>query len=305
MSQEVCHVEAQEIQREAVKLTRSTDVTVAQNWARGRARRLWVGAAVALVCAASAGVASSEELDFRTYRAHETIRFERQCADETAHRVQAYAEFESEDGRARALVLAYARHDAVRRDEIFIGLRLVALRLNAGEESANRSWSVRMEASTATVGHVGLEHTHFDSNPARGEGARSAFRTDATGAIDWLDFPEPGDEDDRGGYPHNHSPEMEVTATQLGLSDDAREVALELVLTELPFGGPIRLPGPTLWIPDRIWHERPPKSKTLGLLAALNPFEEGGIPQWLARGVKYGGCIKERKAAKRRFEWRP
>ena len=70
---------------------------------------------------------------------------------------------------------------------------------------------------------------------------------------------------------------METTAAELALSDSAREVTLELVLTQLGPAEAIRLPGPTLWIPDRIWHERPPKPKTLGLLQALNPFEEGGI----------------------------
>ena len=87
----------------------------------------------------------------------------------------------------------------------------------------------------------------------------------------------------------------------LGLSDAAREVTLDLVLTETDSGEALRLRGPTLWIPDRIWHERPPKPKVLGLLAALNPFEPGGIMQTLARGTKYAGCIEERRRVKRRF----
>ena len=115
--------------------------------------------------------------------------------------------------------------------------------------------------------------------------------------LDWLDLSEPGDDNERGGYPHNRSPEMETTAARLALSD----VGLDLVLTHLDFAEAIRLPGPTLWIPDRIWHEREPKPRTLGLLGALNPFEEGGVWQSLARGAKYGVCIEERRAAKRIF----
>lgn len=259
----------------------------------------WVGGAAVLGSVIVAAPAWGE--DYRVYRAAESVRFERHCASAEAYRVQAFAELGSEDDRARALVLAYARHDAVHRDDIFVGLRLVALRVEGGEENAGASWSMRTEARSATGLYIGAEHSHYDSNPARGEGERRLFRADAAGTINWIDFAEPGDEDDRGLYPHNWSPEMETTAAQLALSDAAREVALDLVLTRTDSGESIRLTGPVLWIPDRVWHERPPKPKTLGLLAALNPFEEGGVWQWVARGAKYGKCIEERRAAKRAF----
>ena len=253
----------------------------------------------ALACLLVAAT-SADAADFRAHRANDIIRFERHCADATAHQVQAWAQIESEDGRAHALVLAYARHHPVRRDDIFIGLRLVALYVDAGEGTAHAHRSVRMEARGAGS-YVGPDHASYDSNPGPGEGERLAFRADASGVLRWLDSTEPGDEDDRGGYPYNWSPEMETTAVELGLSDSTREVALNLVLTQVESGEAIRVPGPTLWIPDRIWHERPPKPKTLGLLQALNPFEEGGIWQWFRRGAKYGRCIEERKAAKEVF----
>ena len=63
----------------------------------------------------------------------------------------------------------------------------------------------------------------------------------------------------------------------------------------------VRLAGPTIRIPDRIWLKRPPRPKALGLIAILNPFEPGGLWQRLARGTKYQGCIEERRSAKRRF----
>ena len=271
----------------------------------GRGARRWIWATAALACVIVATPAADEDDAYRVYSAAETIRFERHCANAEAHRVQAYAELESEDGGARALVLAYARHDAVRRDDIFLGLRLVGLRVEAGEGGAGSDWSVRMEARSAGGDYVGAEHAHYDANPAHGEGERRAFRADAPGSLDWLDFTEPGDEGDRGAYPYNWSPEMETTAAQLALSDDVREVAFDLVLERLDSGEAIRLPGPTLWIPDRIWHERPPKPKTLGFLAALNPFEEGGVWQLLVRGSKYSDCIEERRAAKQRFVSQP
>ena len=113
--------------------------------------------------------------------------------------------------------------------------------------------------------------------PREEKASAARFRADASGAFDWLNFTEPDDEGDRGTYPHNWSPEMETTVAVLRLSDAHRHVALDLVLTATDTGEAVRLPGPKLWVPDRIWHERAPKPKTLGFFAALNLFEEGGI----------------------------
>ena len=217
-----------------------------------------------------------------------------------AYQVQAWAHIESNDRRAHALVLAYARNHPVRRDDIFIGLRLVALHVDAGQDAADAHWSIRMEAHGARS-YVGPEHDSYDSNPVPGAGERLVFRADGSGVLEWLDSTDPGDEDDRRGYPHNWSPEMETTAAELGLSDSAREVALDLVPTQLEPAEAIRLPGPTLWIPRSDLARAPAEAKTLGLLQAINPFEEGGIWQWFRRGTKYAGCIEERKAAKETF----
>ena len=98
--------------------------------------RRWACCAVVLPGVIVAAPVAGEAGDHHVYRAPETIRFERHCANAEAHRVQAYAELVSGDARARALVLAYARHDAVRRDDIFVGIRLVALRVESREEGA-------------------------------------------------------------------------------------------------------------------------------------------------------------------------
>ena len=254
-------------------------------------------ASVESIAAENAGEASG----YRIYRALDMIRFERHCADAEAHQVQAWAELRSVNGRARALVRAYARHDPVRRNDIFVGLRLVGLRIEAGEVAIHSNWTMRMEAHGAGGTYVDVEHSGYDSNPARGEGEHHPFRADETGALEWLDFSEPDDGKGGGRYPYNWSPEMETTAARLKLSDDSREVALDLVLTQLGTGKTIWLAGPTVWIPDRIWHGRPPKPKTLGPLSVLNPFQKGGVWQWLRRGAKYGDCIEERRTAKRTF----
>jgi len=235
---------------------------------------------------------------YQMSRAMQTVRFEHKCADAEPHQVQAYAELASEDKRARALVLVYVRRDPARQSDIFIGARLVAMRFEAGSASVN--WSVSLEAHTGAGSHVGAGQSHYICCPARGEGRRRPFRTDRSGVLEWLDHPEPFDE--MGSrYPHNWSPRMETTAATLGLTDERRSVALDLVLTETDAANAVRLRGPTILIPDRIWYARPSKTKNPELLASLNPFVRGGLWRTLARAARSRECIRERRRVKRDF----
>ena len=238
----------------------------------------------------------------RVSRAMQTLRFEEECADAGSHEARAYAELGSEDGRARALVLVYARRDAARQGDLLAGVRLVAMRLEAGIASAK--WSVGLEARTAVGHHVGTGHSHYISCPARGEARRQPFRADGNGVLDWLDCVEPVERMGSGGYPRNLSPTMEATAGALGLTDESRTVALDLVLTETGGGRTVRLCGPGILIPDRIWYARPSKSRAPDLLASLNPFVRGGLWRTLARAARTRGCVRERRRAKRAFATR-
>ena len=234
----------------------------------------------------------------------QTVQFEHKCADAVPRQVQAYAELRSEDGRARALVLLYARRDSVRRCEVFVGARLVAMRLEAGRENGGAKWSVGLEGRTAAARHVGERHSHYICCPARGEGVRRAFRTDRSGVLDWLDYAEPFEGDSSGGYPFNWSPRMETTAAALRMSPEQPNVALELVLTETDSGycgHTVRLSGPDVTVPVRIWHEPPSKSTTRSRFASFNPFARGGLLWTLARAARYRKCVLERRSAKREF----
>ena len=238
--------------------------------------------------------------DHQVFRAMQTVQFEHKCADEVPHQVQACAELKSEDGRARALALLYARRESVRR-EILLGARLVAMRLEAGRDNGGMKWAVGMEARTAAARHIGERHTHYICCPTRGEGVRRAFRTDRTGVLDWLDYAEPFGGNGRGGFPCNWSPRMETTAAALRMSPESPHVALGLVLTEVESGHTIRLSGPDMTVPDRIWREPPPKLAIRGWFASFNPFARGGLLWTLARAARYRECVRARRSAKREF----
>ena len=242
-------------------------------------------------------MALENETGHQVFRAMQTVRFENKCADAIPHQVQAYAELRSEEGSARALVLVYARRGASRGQEMFVGARLVAMRLEAAVAGAN--WSVSLEAHTAGGRYVGVKHSHYICCPSRGEGRRRPFRTDSTGVLEWLDSPEPFGGKWSGMYPCNCSPKMETTASVLGIADEIRDVTLNLVLTDVGDGNTVRLCGPGIRVPDRIWNERRSESSVSGQFDSLNLFGRFGLWQRLSRAARCWGCIRERRRAKR------
>lgn len=153
--------------------------------------------------------------------------------------MQTYVKLGSEDGHARALVPAYARRYGAHGCGIFVGVRLVAMRLETGRAAAK--WSVSLEAHTAANHHIGVRHSHYICCPSRGERRRRPFRTDTAGVLDWIDYPESIHGTWRGGYPCNWSPELETTAATLGMTVNDRTVVLDLVLTETAGENTIRL----------------------------------------------------------------
>ena len=69
---------------------------------------------------------------------------------------------------------------------------------------------------------------------------------------------------------------------------------LSLILENEDEREQVTLVGPHLIAPADIMDAPAPEGRVLGLLAALNPLDEGGVFQWLRRAVKYRKCIDER-----------
>lgn len=229
------------------------------------------------------------------------VGFHRQCADADPYRVQAYASLQSQDGRARALARFYARRDAVRREEVFVGMNLVAMELEAGPKWGDTPFAMRLDASSSRGQVTGPDYTKYSTNPAPGMGEQRMFRTDGQGWMAWLDFVEPTEPEGKTERAYNWSPELEATATELGLDESERRVLLGLTFTHGETGAEIRLTGPALRVPDRLWNEIPPEPRMLGLFGMLNPFDEGSVWSWLSNAARYGHCVNERRYAKHWF----
>ena len=269
-----------------------------------RSRSFPVALAVVLAgCATATDVPprAAEPQNPIVHEAGTEIGFHRKCADAEPFWAQAYGAFRSGDGRVRALANLHARRDPVRLTEVVVGMRLVAMQVDAGPEWADAPLALRMDARSQGRRIVGADHAEYSANPAPGTGERRSFRTDARGRMAWLDFIEPTEPEGKTDRAYNWSPSMEVSATELGLTEPERRVLLDLTLTHRDTGDEIRLTGPSLRVPDRIWNETPPKPRVLGLVATLNPFDRGSVWAWLANSARYRHCIEERRAAKRWF----
>ena len=242
-----------------------------------------------------------DESNQRSVQATNTVRFDNAGADVEPHKVQAYAELDSEDGNSRALVLVFARRNPTPGFEILVGARLVAMRIEAGSRSAGTRWSVSLEAHTEAARHIGAGHSHYISCPNRGEGRRRAFRTDSAGVLEWLDCPEPDAERSGGRFPYNCSPRMETTAATLGMDRRSPSVTFDLLLTNTKTEDTVRLFGPTIRIPNRIWREFPANLASWSSLNSLNPFSADGFWHALLRATRRRKLIRQRRSAKRDF----
>ncbi len=232
------------------------------------------------------------------YPADAEIRFERKCANADPHRVQAHAWFRAAERRALVLGNVYARRDPTRREEVFVGVRLVGMGLDGGPDWAHAPFSIRLEAVAGERRWSGPERAGYHGDPRLGA-APVRFHGDALGRMTWLDFVEPGDAKPGDDRSHRFPPTLETTASQLGLGGPEHRVDLALTLTHAGTAETLRLDGPALRVPDRIWEIQAPRS--LGFFETLNPFERGGIWGALVDGARYDHCIDERREAKRLF----
>ena len=222
------------------------------------------------------------------------IVFNRTCADEEPYRVKAYARMESPDGRARVVAAVLAGYRATGGRTVFIEVRLQRLRLEAGPEWRNTPYTMRLVARGAHAVVQGPESGGYVEDKV----GERRFRTDETGAADWITFVEPDDEDEDTQRLHRFGPEMSIDVAGLGVQSPDDEFVLSLVLENETGGRTLELAGPGVRVPERIWAMDPPAPRSLGLLETLNPAQEGGLFDVLGRAWKYRKCIEERRTSK-------
>ena len=229
------------------------------------------------------------------------IGFSRHCANEHPHRVRAYALFASADGRARALLVPWAGYTGL-SEEIGLGVRLESLTLDAGVQWVSQPYALRLEVRTGQgQWQAGAEVFTYHASEPGGPPLEQAFTTTPTGQVRWLTFIERDELEPGSDRSHRFAPSPAVPVRTLGLHDRETPVQLAMIVRNLESLEEIRMTGPSLRIPQRVWSMKPPAYRELDLVQSLNPLQEGGIAQAVAGAWRYRNCIDERRAAKREF----
>ena len=231
----------------------------------------------------------------------DTIVFDRFCAEEEDYQLRAFAIMESEDRAARALVRIVTGYFSPSNPEVSIGAQLLELALDGGAAWSSTDFSLQLLADDGQRESASLQLDQYHSSMPGGMPVSVPFVADTSGRLQWRNFAEPGAARTGDDERFNFTDGFALDAGELGLGDAAADIGLGLRLRRIDGGAEILLAGPSIRIPDVIREMAPPEFETLGLLETFNPFQRGGVFDWLGRGFKYRNCIDERMQARLLF----
>ena len=223
------------------------------------------------------------------------ITFARHCATEQPHRVQAYGRFASASPTGDALGLVIAGYTGLGGSPV-IGFTLEAVRLRGLTDWRGDSFGIALVVEHGSASAVGAPVSEYLEGLSREAPSPRPFRMDDAGDYDWLTFVEPDDRQGRGQH-HLVAP---LSVPYAGLPQ-AAPLQLRLVVRNTRSDETFTLAGPAAIPPTEIMAAPAPQLRALGLMATLNPRQEGGLYHTLREAFEYRHCIDERRAAKRAF----
>ncbi len=238
------------------------------------------------------------------------LRFDHLCSElghgYGAYR-QAYALFEKRppDGRSRALVLAKVQVGWIAGPPGPNGVSLLIekKRLALPPEWYGDTFGLAFQLVAAQTQQTitGPVFTRY-VQVAAGQGGEQEYRLSPGGELDWERFAEPEERDPQSAREHRHPPELRLYARDIPVREGA--YALNLVLENTRTSARLTLQGPVVENLRSLLQIEKPQSGVLSFAQAMNPFQQGGVWDWLRTSWRYGDCIQLRKQAKRELDRR-
>ena len=266
-------------------------------------------AAVTVLFVLSASTALAQQQMVAFDRDH-PLRFDHLCSElghgYGAYR-QAYAVFEKRPpyGRSRALVLAKVQVGWIAGPP---GPNGVSLLIEKKRLALPPEWygdafglAVQLVAARTQQTITGPVFTRY-VQVAAGQGGEQEYRLSPSGELDWERFAEPEERDPQSAREHRHPPELRLYAGDIPVREGA--YALNLVLENTRTSARLTLEGPVMENLLSLLQIEKPQSGVLSFAQAMNPFQQGGVWDWLRTSWRYGDCIQLRKQAKRELDRR-
>ena len=280
----------------------------------GRAMRAVVAVAI-LVFASGAWVrqpaSASDRAGVGVFDRDRPLRFDHLCAEPGrsygAYR-QAYAFFEdpaASEGHA-ALVLAnvIVGWIAGQAGPNGVGLRIVKMRMRLPAEwrGARFGLALQIVGADSRRAVTGTLSTKFNHSTGDSYPEEEAYRVSASGEVDWVEFLEPEERVSKETPDYRHSQSIRVDGRDVPATDAT--LTLNLVVEHERTSSRLVLAGPVLDDLESLLQIERPTPRVLGFFQTLNPFQKGGLWDWLSTGRRYQPCLQARKQAKRAFDLR-
>ena len=157
---------------------------------------------------------------------------------------------------------------------------------------------VAVQTRQTITGPVFTRYVHV----AADHGGEKEYRLSPSGELDWVRFVEPEERDPQAAREHRHPPELHLYARDIPVQAGA--YALNLVLENTRTSARVTLEGPVVENLRSLLQIEKPQSGVLGFAQAMNPFQQGGVWDWLRTSWRYRNCIQLRKSAKRELDQR-
>ncbi|MCZ0932600.1 MAG: hypothetical protein OXJ52_05555 [Oligoflexia bacterium] len=208
---------------------------------------------------------------------------------------QSYVLFEKSDTNAKALVLATLRVGWLGINQAQgMAIDFMEIKIESLWPKAPLSLALEMKNEQTK----NITRGNFITDYLRGPHSQTNYQLDKNGNINWHDFSEP--EERTTIEPHNHpTPAPSIAVDKL--SNIADKYQLSLIIKNDNTKEEIKLQGPYIEDIAQLLNIEEPKIRVLGFFDTLNPFQKGGLWDWLSLGYKYDKCIYARKKARKEF----
>ena len=251
--------------------------------------------------------------DFTVFDTKQKMNFNHLCSElDHEHKVsrRAYAFFEKDhsDRDYKALLLGEVFVGWVNYHVKGLSFSIEKMRIESLANWAGDSFSIALQMQNSRtkqeiIGPFSKTFFYSDSKSSGSYPEERQYTLSDEGSLYWEKLIEPEDENKKarkGEYKGSEG----IYVSSLEATSLEDEHSLHIILKNTKTGFTIKLQGPALNGLKSLLDVEKPVLRVLGFWETMNPFQKGGLWDWLKTGYRYRDCIYLRKFAKKEFSIR-